>query len=261
MVNHVAALSSPGDAAPAPAVLARVTNLTRRFGGLVAVSDLSMEIRHNEILGLIGPNGAGKSTTFNLISGFFKPSAGRLYFDGIDVTGKSALHMSRAGLVRTFQHGSLMRSMSVRDNILVGAIGALPRAGRRERELRVDETADLLGLRPYMDETAGTLPHGIQRLVSIGIAFAPRPRLLCLDEPLTGLNQTEVMATLGVFEQIRRDFGSTILLVEHNMKAVMKICDRIVVLHHGQLLATGTPLEIRRNDKVVAAYLGKRDES
>jgi branched-chain amino acid transport system ATP-binding protein len=248
-------------AAPPHDVLARVTNLTRRFGGLVAVSDLSMEIRRNEILGLIGPNGAGKSTTFNLISGFYKPSAGRLHFDGVDVTGKSALHMSRAGLVRTFQHGSLMRSMSVRDNILIGAIGALPRAGRKEREARVDETAAMLGLRPYMDEIAGTLPHGIQRIVSIGIAFAPRPRLLCLDEPLTGLNQTEVVATLSVFEQIRSDFGCTILLVEHNMKAVMKICDRIVVLHHGQLLATGTPQEIRHNDQVVSAYLGKRNDA
>jgi branched-chain amino acid transport system ATP-binding protein len=261
MDNHVAPLSGQHDNAAVPEVLARVTNLTRRFGGLVAVSDLSMEIRRGEILGLIGPNGAGKSTTFNLISGFFKPSAGRLYFDGKDVTGKSALYMSRAGLVRTFQHGSLMRSMTVRDNILIGAIGALPRAGRREREVRVDDTAEMLGLRPYMDECAGTLPHGIQRLVSIGIAFAPRPRLLCLDEPLTGLNQTEVHETLGVFEKIRTEFGSTILLVEHNMKAVMKICDRIVVLHHGQLLATGTPQEIRRNDDVVAAYLGKRHDA
>jgi branched-chain amino acid transport system ATP-binding protein len=243
------------------AVLARVTNLTRRFGGLVAVSDLSMEIRRNEILGLIGPNGAGKSTTFNLISGFYKPSSGRLHFDGIDVTGKSALHMSRSGLVRTFQHSSLMRTMSVRDNILIGAIGALPRAGRREREARVNETAEMLGLLPYMDEVAGTLPHGIQRIISIGIAFAPRPRLLCLDEPLTGLNQTEVVATLDTFEQIRRDYGCTILLVEHNMKAVMKICDRIVVLHHGQLLATGTPHEIRQNEQVVSAYLGKRHDS
>jgi branched-chain amino acid transport system ATP-binding protein len=261
MADQQAAMTAPGAAAATHDVLARVTNLTRRFGGLVAVSDLSMEIRRHEILGLIGPNGAGKSTTFNLISGFFKPSAGRLFFDGVDVTGKSALHMSRAGLVRTFQHGSLMRSMTVRDNILIGAIGALPRAGRKERELRADETAAMLGLGPYLDEIAGTLPHGIQRLVSIGIAFAPRPRLLCLDEPLTGLNQTEVLATLGVFEQIRSDFGCTILLVEHNMKAVMKICDRIVVLHHGQLLATGTPHEIRHNDKVVSAYLGKRHEA
>ncbi len=239
-------------------VLARVTNLTRRFGGLIAVSDLSMEIRRHEILGLIGPNGAGKSTTFNLISGFFKPSSGRLYFDGKDMTGKSALEISRAGLIRTFQHGSLMRSMSVYENILIGVIGALPHATKKERARRVEETADMLGLGPYLNEIAGTLPHGIQRLISIAIASAPRPKLLCLDEPLTGLNQTEVMTTLGVFEKIRQVFGCTILLVEHNMKAVMQICDRIVVLHHGQLLATGTPDEIRHNDTVVSAYLGKR---
>lgn len=240
----------------ADTVLASTDKLTRRFGGLVAVSDLSIEIRVGEILGLIGPNGAGKSTTFNLISGFYKPTSGRLFFDGEDVTGRSPVRISRGGLVRTFQHGSLMRSMTVRDNILIGAIGALKATQRSGRAARVQETADLMGLRPYMDEVAGNMPHGLQRLVSIAIAFAARPRLLCLDEPLTGLNQTEVGATLEVFARIRREFGCTILLVEHNMKAVMKICDRIVVLHHGQLLATGTPQEIRENESVISAYLG-----
>lgn len=239
-------------------VLAATRGLTLRFGGLIAVSNLSIEVRKGEILGLIGPNGAGKSTTFNLISGFYKPSSGSLFFDGKDVTGQSPVKISRAGLTRTFQHGSLMLSMTVRDNILIGAIGALKGARRKERQTRVNETAAILGLTPYLDEVAGNLPHGIQRLVSIAIAFAPRPRLLCLDEPLTGLNQTEVGATLEVFARIRSDFDCTILLVEHNMKAVMKICDRIIVLHHGQLLATGTPQEVRENDSVVSAYLGKR---
>ena len=241
--------------------MARTANLTKRFGGLVAVSDLSIEIRNGEILGLIGPNGAGKSTTFNLISGFYKPSSGSICFNDKDVTGESAVSISRRGLVRTFQHSSLMRTMTVRDNILVGAIGALRGSGRKMRAARVHETAEMLGLLPYIDEVAGNLPHGIQRLVSIGIAFAPRPRLLCLDEPLTGLTQIEVGATLAVFQQIRRDFKCSILLVEHNMKAVMKVCDRIVVLHHGQLLATGTPQEIRNNESVVSAYLGKRSEA
>ncbi len=238
-------------------VLAETRSLTRRFGGLIAVSGLSIDIRKGEILGLIGPNGAGKSTTFNLISGFCKPSSGSLFFDGEDMTGKSPVKISRGGLVRTFQHGSLMRSMTVRDNILIGAIGALKGSRRNERPTRVNETAAILGLTPYLDEVAANLPHGIQRLVSIAIAFAPRPRLLCLDEPLTGLNQTEVGTTLEVFARIRRDFDCTILLVEHNMKAVMKICDRIVVLHHGQMLATGTPQEVRENESVVSAYLGK----
>jgi branched-chain amino acid transport system ATP-binding protein len=234
----------------------RGRGLTRRFGGLLAVSGVDLEIRKGEILGLIGPNGAGKSTTFNLLSGFLRPSSGQLFIDGRDVTGVSPERISRMGLVRTFQHGSLMRSMSVEDNILVGAMGGMPAATRAERACRVRETAELIGLQSFLSEEAGTLPHGLQRLVSIAIAFAPRPRLLCLDEPLTGLNQTEVAATLDVFRAIRRDFGSSILLVEHNMKAVMQICDRLLVLHHGQLLATGTPDEIRQDPRVLTAYLG-----
>lgn len=238
--------------------LLRTKGLTRRFGGLVAVSDLDLEIMPNEILGLIGPNGAGKSTTFNLISGFYKPSAGELFVFGQNCTGKSPLSISRMGLVRTFQHGSLMRSMTVGDNILLGAIHGI--GSRQKRRERVRETADMLGLSGYLSDEAGTLPHGIQRLVSIGIAFAARPRLLCLDEPLTGLNQTEVTNTLSVLERIRDDFGCSVLLVEHNMKAVMKVCDRIVVLHHGQHLATGTPAEIRADKNVIDAYLGHRNE-
>ena len=240
-------------------VIARAQGLTRRFGGLVAVSKLDIEIREDEILGLIGPNGAGKSTTFNLLSGFYRPSEGRLFYDGVDITGKKPNVISRMGLVRTFQHGSLMKSLTVRDNLLVGAIGGLRgQGGKAARDARIAETAELLGLSKVLDEIAGTLPHGQQRLVSIGIAFAPRPRLLCLDEPLTGLNQTEVHATLAAFREIRSRFKASILLVEHNMKAVMQVCDRIVVLHHGQMLATGLPQDIRRDERVIAAYLGTR---
>ena len=234
--------------------LYRIENLTKRFGGLVAVSDLTMEIRDGEILGLIGPNGAGKSTTFNLISGFYKPTAGTLTFDGKVVTGLAAEKMARLGMTRTFQHGSLMRDLTVRDNIRVGATGALE--GHSARMKRVEETADILGLTRYLDEIAGILPHGMQRLVSIGIAFATRPRLLCLDEPLTGLNQTEVASTLTTFSDIRDTFKTTIMLVEHNMKAVMQICERIVVLHHGRKLAEGTPHDIRNDPSVISAYLG-----
>lgn len=230
--------------------------LTRSFGGVLAVSGLNFEIHAHEILGLIGPNGAGKSTTFNLISGFYKPTSGALSIDGIDVTGMAPESISRRGIARTFQHGSLMPGMTVLDNILIGAIGSLPRAGAKARLERVHETAELLGLQDRLQGMAGSLPHGLQRLVSIAIAFATRPRLLCLDEPLTGLNQTEVGSTLDIFRRIRHEFGSSILLVEHNMKAVMQICDRIVVLHHGQKLATGSPSEIRQNSRVISAYLG-----
>ncbi|CAO3428301.1 ABC transporter ATP-binding protein [Azospirillum endophyticum] len=241
--------------------LLRTEALTRRFGGLLAVSNLDMDIRPNEILGLIGPNGAGKSTTFNLISGFHRPTAGRLFIGGRDVTGRSPEQISRLGLVRTFQHGSLMRGMTVRDNLLVGAVGALPQARGEPRRAHVAETAKRLRLTPYLDERAGNLPHGLQRLVSIGIAVATGPRLLCLDEPLTGLNQSEVAGILDLFRSIRDEDGSSILLVEHNMKAVMQVCDRIVVLHHGQKLASGTPAEIGRDEAVIAAYLGKRHDS
>ncbi|WP_028717181.1 ABC transporter ATP-binding protein [Paracoccus sp. J39] len=234
--------------------------LTKHFGGLVAVSNFDIEIGRGQIVGLIGPNGAGKSTTFNLLSGFYKPTSGELYFEGRNCTGASMMTISRLGLVRTFQHGSLCRSLSVADNILIGTMHALAGLHRRERARSVAEIAGILGLTPYLGATAGTLPHGIQRLVSIAIAFAAKPKLLCLDEPLTGLNQTEVTSTLEVFDLLRREHGCTILLVEHNMKAVMSACDKIVVLHHGQHLATGTPAEIQRNEAVIEAYLGKRHE-
>ncbi|MFC4278482.1 ABC transporter ATP-binding protein [Achromobacter aloeverae] len=240
-----------------PATPLQASHLSRRFGGLLAVADMSLEIRDREILGLIGPNGAGKSTTFNLLSGFLVPSGGQLRILGRDVTGKPPEAISRLGLVRTFQHGSLMRSMSVADNILIGAIGGLPGGGRKDREQRVRETAALVGLERVLHATAGNLPHGMQRLVSIAIAFAPRPRLLCLDEPLTGLNQTEVASVLDMFRRIRDEFGTSILLVEHNMKAVMQVCDRLYVLHHGKLLATGTPQAVRNDPRVLSAYLGK----
>jgi branched-chain amino acid transport system ATP-binding protein len=244
-----------------PSLLLQTSGLTKRFGGLLAVNDLNLEVRKREILGLIGPNGAGKSTTFNLISGFMKPTSGRLQVFGRDCTGVAPTRISRLGLVRTFQHGSYMKTMSVRDNILVGTAHHLARAGHTARMERVRETAEFLGLSAHLDNMAGSLPHGVQRLVGIAIAFAAGPRLLCLDEPLTGLNQTEVATILKVFRKIRDDFDCAILLVEHNMKAVMSVCDRIYVIHHGQQLATGTPSEIRCDEKVISAYLGTRRDN
>lgn len=237
-------------------VLLNVDGMTRRFGGLVAVKDLSFEVRQGEILGLIGPNGAGKSTTFNVVSGYYKPTEGKLTFLGQDITGSRSAKVARLGLVRTFQHDSLLRDMTVYDNIVVGTFAVIRQ--KSERDARVRETAELMGLSEVLDEVAGNLPHGLQRLVSIAIAFATRPKLLCLDEPLTGLNQTEVVSVLEIFRKIRTDYGVSILLVEHNMKAVMDICDRIVVLDYGVFLATGTPDEVQNNPEVISAYLGKK---
>ncbi len=236
--------------------LLKVEKMTRRFGGLTAVSDLSFEVRRGEILGLIGPNGAGKSTTFNVVSGFYRASEGRLTFDGQDITAMKPAQVCQLGLVRTFQHDSYLREMTVHDNLLIATFSQIK--SRAEREKRVQETAELLKLTDHMDELAGSLPHGLQRMVGIGIACATRPKLLCLDEPLTGLNGTEVRGTLDIFRRIRDEYGTTILLVEHNMKAVMEICDRIVVLDYGVFLATGTPQEIKENPAVISAYLGKR---
>lgn len=237
-------------------ILLKVENLTRRFGGLTAVSNLSFDVQKGEILGLIGPNGAGKSTTFNCVSGFYPASEGRIEFLGENISKMNTAQVCHKGLVRTFQHDSLLTDMTVYDNILIATFSTI--SVKSERVRRVHETAEILNLSDHLQEIAGNLPHGLQRMVSIAIAFATRPKLLCLDEPLTGLNQTEVGGALAIFRRIRNEFQLSILLVEHNMKAVMEICDRIVVLDHGVFLAAGSPLEIKQNPAVISAYLGKR---
>ncbi len=237
-------------------ILLKVEKLTRRFGGLTAVSNLSFDVQKGEILGLIGPNGAGKSTTFNCVSGFYPASEGRIKFLGEDISKMNTAQVCHKGLVRTFQHDSLLTDMTVYDNILIATFSTI--SVKSERVRRVHETAEILNLSDHLQEIAGNLPHGLQRMVSIAIAFATRPKLLCLDEPLTGLNQTEVGGALAIFRRIRDEFKLSILLVEHNMKAVMEICDRIVVLDHGIFLAAGSPLEIKQNPAVISAYLGKR---
>ena len=237
-------------------ILLKVEKLTRRFGGLTAVSNLSFDVQKGEILGLIGPNGAGKSTTFNCVSGFYPASEGRIEFLGEDISKMNTAQVCHKGLVRTFQHDSLLTDMTVYDNILIATFSTI--SVKNERVRRVHETAEILNLSDHLQEIAGNLPHGLQRMVSIAIAFATRPKLLCLDEPLTGLNQTEVGGALAIFRRIRDEFKLSILLVEHNMKAVMEICDRIVVLDHGVFLAAGSPLEIKQNPAVISAYLGKR---
>ena len=238
----------------APTLL-KTQGLSRRFGGLLAVNQFSCEVFPSEIVGLIGPNGAGKSTVFNLISGFLRPTAGDVWFRGTRITGRSAANIARLGLTRTFQHESFFRTMSVRDNVLVGSTTVAP--GTTERARAADEAIDLFGLRSVSDELAGDLPHGYQRLLSMAIASATKPVLLCLDEPLTGLNQTELVSVLQTIRNLRDSRSMSILFVEHNVRAVMTTCSRIVVLNHGSKLAEGSPEEISRNQGVIDAYLGR----
>jgi branched-chain amino acid transport system ATP-binding protein len=241
--------------APSTRPLLQVNGLTRRYGGLVAVSNLDFEIRSGEILGLIGPNGAGKTTTFNLLSGHVKPSGGTLMFDGANITGLAPHEVSRRGLVRTFQHDSFFRDMTVLENLVI--------AGHRRwrtRRARVDgahKIAARVGLENHLEMIAGSLPHGLQRLLSVGIAISTMPKLLGLDEPLTGLHTVEVANVLDLFRTLCREDGTTILIVDHNMKAMMGVCDRFIVLQYGKLLAQGTADEVRNNPDVIGAYLGK----
>jgi branched-chain amino acid transport system ATP-binding protein len=228
--------------------------LVRRFGGLIAVAGVSFALRQKEVLGLIGPNGAGKSTTFDLLSGFRRPHDGTIKLFGKVVTGHSPRTIARQGLVRTFQHDAFIKDISVGDNILIGTVKAVH--GARERDKLVCQTAQLVGLSEHLTEMARRLPHGKQRLLSIAIAFAARPRILCLDEPLTGLNAVEAARTVEIIRQMRDQYGTSILFVEHNIRAVMSLCDRIVVLNYGQVLAEGTPEEVRSDKRVIDAYLG-----
>jgi branched-chain amino acid transport system ATP-binding protein len=238
---------------PRPTVL-EAEGLVRRFGGLTAVAGVSFMLRQKEVLGVIGPNGAGKSTTFDLLSGFRRPHNGTLKVFGKVVTGHSPRAIARQGLVRTFQHNAVVKDISVCDNILIGTLKAV--RGARERDKLVCETAELVGLSEHLTEMARRLPHGKQRLLSIAIALASRPRILCLDEPLTGLNPVEAARTVEIIRQIRDQYGTSILFVEHNIRAVMSLCDRIIVLNYGKVLAEGTPEEVSGDKRVIDAYLG-----
>lgn len=246
-----------------------IDRLTKSFGGLTAVNNLDLKIEKGEILGLIGPNGAGKSTAFNVISGFLKPSSGRILFKGKDTTRLRMDQVASIGLVRTFQHTEMFSDLTVSENIsaglhLQGKMG-LFRSVLGGREVR-DKTSylrqealkiiEIMGLSTRQSERAGDLPHGYQRLLGIAIALASKPELLMLDEPLTGMIADEVKTTMETIIRIRKNIGTTILLVEHNMKAVMGLCDRIAVLEFGTKIAEGSPQKIRQNPDVIRAYLG-----
>ena len=248
--------------------LLEVEELTVRFGGLTAVNRVSFAVDEGRIVGLIGPNGAGKTTCFSLITGFLRPSHGRVRFRGRTLTGLAPHLIARAGLVRTFQKTSLFPRLTVHQNIMIGQQArlrprvwpALARTAAQQHELtavreRADEVLELLALSDVRDVEARALSYGEQRYLAIAIALASRPALLLLDEPAAGLTPAESRRLMDLIQQIRRS-GITVLLVEHDMKVVMGICDHLVVLDHGQMIAEGAPREIRQRPDVIRVYLG-----
>jgi branched-chain amino acid transport system ATP-binding protein len=249
--------------------LLETRRLTRRFGGLLAVNELSFAIEAGSIHGLIGPNGAGKTTTFNVISGFYAPTAGQVFYDGQDISGLRTHAIAKRGLVRTFQGTTLVHPFSVFDNVLLGChlkakSALLPSllgtdgARRREAQAKTQRILEFFHLAERRDELAGNLPHGLQRALGMAVAMAAEPKLLLLDEPFTGMNPEETHEMMGLVRRLRDD-GVTILLVEHDMQAVMGLCERITVMNFGSLLAEGTPDQVRGNPEVVKAYLGASD--
>ena len=243
-----------------------VQRLTRRFGGLTAVDELSFSIEPGEVRGLIGPNGAGKTTTFNVISGFYAPTSGQVVYDGKDISALRTRSIAKLGLMRTFQSPTLFQEFTVLDNAMVGAhleardslfkaLLGRNRAREAAAEQRARETLDFFGLLERADELASNLPHGLQRALGMAVALVAKPKLLLLDEPFTGMNPEETRHMMDLVRRVR-DSGITILLVEHDMQAVMGLCDRITVLNFGQLLTEGAPDEIRLHPDVIEAYLG-----
>lgn len=249
-------------------------NVTMRFGGVTAVSDLSLKVDEGSIVGVIGPNGAGKTTLFNVLSGFYTPQEGDVRFAGKSIRGRKPFEICRMGVARTFQNIRLSPHMSVLENVMVGchvrrrcpwwmAPLGLPTYYKEEKAI-TDKARDLvehLNLAEYMDEKAGSLPYGAQRRLEIARALATEPRLLLLDEPAAGMNPQETNELKDLVLQIRADRDLSILLIEHDMGMVMSLSDRIYVMEYGSRIAAGTPAEVRSNPRVIQAYLGESEDA
>ena len=251
-----------------PAIELAVAGLTIRFGGLTAVDQMSFEVRQGEVLSLIGPNGAGKTSAFNAITGYIAPAAGAVSYRGARLNGRKPNEIAQLGVVRTFQKTSVFGGLSVLDNVLVGLhlrskqqpLAILLGAGSVAREetaliAEADSTLQFIGLAARAGQLAASLPYGELRLLEVAIALAAKPKLLLLDEPVCGLNPAETASFMQLLARIRAR-GITVLLVEHDMKMVMGVSDRIVCLNQGRIIADGTPEAIRNNAEVVRAYLG-----
>lgn len=250
-----------------------VTNLTKRFGGLVAVNGVSFTVRRGAIHGLIGPNGSGKSTTFNLIAGVLKPNDGRVLIDGADSTGARSDRVIGYGIARTFQNIELFDDMPVLENCIVGGY-SLQKAGaiaafvrprwvqneERDTRRRAEAALAMVGLDPWADERARNISYGHQRLLEIARALVSGPKVLLLDEPAAGMNQGETQELMRYVARIQAT-GITIVLVEHNVRMVMKLCSQVTVLNHGEVIADGPPEALQKNEAVIQAYLGKSNRN
>ncbi|KUE85827.1 ABC transporter ATP-binding protein [Cupriavidus necator] len=250
--------------------LLKVSGLQMRFGGLLAVDGIDFNVRSDEVFAIIGPNGAGKTTVFNCVGGFYKPTAGEVTLDGHAIAGLPSHQVARKGLVRTFQNIRLFKSLTVVENLLVAqhrqvqagilrGLFATPAYRRAEREAleRVAVWLERMGLTSVANREAGTLSYGHQRRLEIARCMITKPRLLMLDEPAAGLNPQEKIELQQLIDQLRREFGIAVLLIEHDMSLVMGVSDRILVMEHGKPIVTAAPEEVRNDPRVIKAYLGE----